>query len=602
MKTHGSVGYSQGNWVIKAAPHVLIRAKRVFESAAKYTRGYIFFSDTLANSRDLAWFIQRYPLRMSKTTRAHLEARANAHIEQESAIERVLRSAGRRKPFKLALPARDYQNVAAQLALTTGSLLLADELGLGKTCSAICTLVDPAYRPALVVCPVPLQRQWQDQIKKFAPELVVHRLTSTRPYDYTGKSGQHPDVLISTYHKLAGWAETLTEKMHTVIFDEGHELRTGLKSHKGQAARMIAGGARLRLALTATPIYNYGGEIYALIETLAPGVLGTHEEFHREWCTAYGLRGHSKLIDPDAFGSYLRDAGLMLRRTRQEVGRELPELVKIPHQVDADPEWLERVQSDAAELARVILGQHAQSRGEAFRAGGQLDVLMRQATGIAKAPYVAEFVKLLLESGEQVLLFGWHHEVYRIWKERLASYDPVLYTGLESEKQKHEAKQAFIDGKAKVLIMSLRAGQGIDGLQYAKSKTIVYGELDWSPAVHEQNTARFHRDGQTDRVFAYYLISDEGSDPIIADVLGLKRIELEGLRDPGGKVGLTERVDSGEHILRLAADVLRRQGEAWPNEKNPPEAASDAEQSGNLSPPVSPPFASNAHETASGLL
>ncbi|MDI7181059.1 hypothetical protein QMO16_29155, partial [Klebsiella pneumoniae] len=68
-------------------------------------------------------------------------------------------------------------------------------------------------------------------------------------------------------------------------------------------------------------------------------------------------------------------------------------------------------------------------RGEKMRAAGEFDQLVRQATGVAKAPYVAEFVRLLLESGQQVLLFGWHREVYSIWREKLADYNPVMYTG-----------------------------------------------------------------------------------------------------------------------------------------------------------------------------
>lgn len=55
--------------------------------------------------------------------------------------------------------------------------------------------------------------------------------------------------------------------------------------------------------------------------------------------------------------------------------------------------------------------------------------MMRQATGIAKAPYVLEFVRMLVESGESVMLYGWHRDVYNIWLERLAEFNPVMYTG-----------------------------------------------------------------------------------------------------------------------------------------------------------------------------
>jgi hypothetical protein len=62
---------------------------------------------------------------------------------------------------------------------------------------------------------------------------------------------------------------------------------------------------------------------------------------------------------------------------------------------------------------------------------------MRQATGIAKAPYVAEFVRLLLDSEQKVLLFGWHREVYNIWLHALREFKPLLYTGTESPIRRH---------------------------------------------------------------------------------------------------------------------------------------------------------------------
>ncbi|MFO6263177.1 C-terminal helicase domain-containing protein, partial [Pseudomonas aeruginosa] len=209
-----------------------------------------------------------------------------------------------------------------------------------------------------------------------------------------------------------------------------------------------------------------------------------------------------------------------------------------------------RITGDAVALAKTILAHNEAYRGEKMRAAGEFDQLVRQATGVAKAPYVAEFVRLLLESGQQVLLFGWHREVYSIWREKLADYNPVMYTGTESPKEKQAAKDAFVAGDSRLMLISLRAGAGIDGLQHACS-TVVFGELDWSPGVHEQCIGRIHRDGQREPVQAFFLISNEGSDPIVSDVLGVKLEQIEGVRNPGEH--LVERRDLGENQLRQLA-------------------------------------------------
>lgn len=215
--------------------------------------------------------------------------------------------------------------------------------------------------------------------------------------------------------------------------------------------------------------------------------------------------------------------------------------------------------AQCAELAKLILQQGQGKRGEKMMAAEEFSNKLRQATGIAKAPYVAQFVRMLCENGEPVVLFGWHREVYGIWMDQLKDLCPVLYTGTESPTQKQAARDAFTGGTSQVLIMSLRSGAGLDGLQ-ERGRTVVFGELDWSPGVHEQCTGRLHRDGQTDAVMAYYLVAEEGSDPIVSDVLGLKQQQIHGLRDLNDN--LIARLDTGDgHIRRLAEQYLEKKGQ-----------------------------------------
>jgi SNF2 family DNA or RNA helicase len=106
--------------------------------------------------------------------------------------------------------------------------------------------------------------------------------------------------------------------------------------------------------------------------------------------------------------------------------------------------------------------------------------------------------------------------------------------------------------------MSLRSGAGLDGLQDV-CNTIVFGELDWSPGVHEQCTGRVYRDGQEHGSVAYYLVSEDGSDPIVADVLGLKKQQIEGIKDPDQELVEKLEVDP-DHVKKLAKHILDAKG------------------------------------------
>lgn len=560
--------------IVEAEPHVTIRLKRLFARADRQ-HGTLRLRLTDEIARDLLWFSERFPLAMLDADRRRLEERAETFDRRAATFAGLLSGTLEPRAFELAIPARRYQLVAAELLLQAGGLLIADDVGLGKTATSICALTDPRTRPALVVTLTHLPRQWERELARFAPGLRVHVIKKGQPYDVSRPPGRRrpapteqgtliddtfPDVLVVNYHKLAGWADVLAPKIRSVVFDEIQELRHA-GSGKSAAARHIAQSADFRLGLSATPIYNYGAEFWNVLDVLRPGALGTREEFLREWCTTDSWSDDkARIVEPAAFGTYLRELGLMIRRTRAEVGRELPALTKAVHHIDADPKALDQVADAAAELARIILAREAgwEERGQASR---ELDWRLRQATGIAKAPYVAEFVRLLVESGERVVLYAWHREVYSVLMDRLKDCRPVLYTGTESPAQKERARDAFVAGEAQVLIMSLRSGAGLDGLQ-GNCRTVVFGELDWSPGVHEQCTGRVYRDGQPEPVVAYYLLAETGSDPIVADVLGVKRGQIEGVRDPDAP--LVEVGADGDGIRRLAEGYLRQRGMAVP--------------------------------------
>jgi SNF2 family DNA or RNA helicase len=555
-------GRPRGLWAIEARPDVVVKLKRIFPRIEQARARTLTIVDTAEFARDLSWVMERYPLDMDPRSRARLDQRTAEHVERELNMARILGGAAlgadriARTP---ALPPREYQTQAADLCLSSGRLLVADDLGLGKTFTGLLLLRDPDSLPALVVTLTDLTVQWRDEVQKFFPDLRTHIVRTRRAYNPTlhpSSRGKPPHVLIMNYAKLLGWGDYLAGIVKTVIFDEAQELRrdetkAGVQTAKYQAACMVADEASFTMELTATPVYNYGGEMYNVLRVLDADALGSKQEFAREW--AEGSGDKMRVREPKAFGSYLRDQGLMIRRTRQDVGVELPELTPVRHTIDTDHDTLDRLTGDALDLAELILSQES-SRLDRFQASGDLDWRMRHATGVAKAPYVADFTRMLLESEEKVVLWGWHHDVYDIWRERLEDHFPAMFTGRESTVQKRLAVARFLSkeepgevvdlghiSKGRVgpatnlLIMSLRAGAGLHGLQDA-CKVGVFGELDWSPGIHEQALGRLHRPGQVDPVVGYFLFSNGGTDPLMGEVLDTKRMQSEPMRDPDREI------------------------------------------------------------------
>ena len=83
------------------------------------------------------------------------------------------------------------------------------------------------------------------------------------------------------------------------------------------------------------------------------------------------------------------------------------------------------------------------------------------------------------------------------------------------------------------------------------------GELDWSPGAIEQCVGRVARDGQKKPVFVYYLTARDGADPVMIDVIGVKKQQVEGVRDPNAELVQVHQVDP-DHVKKMAKDYLKR--------------------------------------------
>ena len=536
---------SGASWEMSALdPHVAIRLKHLFPRLPKQSPGPFSFPNDLVTAADLSWFISRYPLGMSQDDADVLAGRRGLFEMQQAEIERIFlpdyeppEVCGLRPGQNL----RHYQIQAIELLRRRKSLLLGDEGGLGKTYTAagfFC--MEPGSMPAAVVCDPHMQRQWEDKISSFT-HLRVHLIKKAAAYDLPPA-----DVYVFRISQISGWVDIFaTGFFKTAVFDEPQSLRTGVSTAKGAAAKVLSEFTEYRFGLTASPIYNYGDEMWNVMQFIDDSVLGPRDDFAREWLSHVG---HIK--DPKALGTYLREQHVMLRRLKADVGLELPRVSRIVEYVDSDAKAIKSVEDLAQKLAlRATTGSFVE-RGQAAR---ELNMMVRQATGVGKAKAVAQFVRLLVEAGEKVLLLGWHRDVYDCWGRELRDLKPAMYTGSESITQKEDSRERFMSGKTPVLIMSLRSGAGLDGLQNVCS-IAVFGELDWSPGVHQQVIWRLDREGQQNPVTAFFLVSDDGSDPPIMDVLGIKASEAEQIVDPG--LGVRQVGNDVSNLYRLVERYL----------------------------------------------
>lgn len=524
---YGTLKYDKrtNKWVIKGEPCVCLMAKKLFPGCDTNRRGTAKFCANKRIIGDLNWLMLRYPLEIKNRDKWEKDIEdARKHVVNR---ERINKYPLKITPSPICFEGelKEFQKEGLGFLIQNNRTLLADEMGLGKTVQALAYLSYTKQYPALLVVPPHLIRNWQREIDRFLrvvndelqvneiqkkPEKArVHIIRGLKPYKLP-----EADVYIIHYLLLRGWKNQLPEEeFGTVIFDEIQELRHS-GTEKYSAASLLADSCENVLGLSGTPIYNKGGEIWNVMNIIDYNCIGDWDSFTREWC--YGYR-NDVVANPAVLGEHLKREGLLFRRTKDKVLTELPPKRRFVQEIDSDSKVYDSIIQSTLEKVRQL--EFMADGLEKGRLVEQISQEERQATGIAKAPYVCAFVKAFLEGGEKVLLFAHHHKVMDVYRKELKNFNPVFITGRENEKQKEQAISKFMEGKTNLCCISLRAAAG---LNLQRATCVVFGELDWSPAVHSQAEDRAHRIGQIDSILCYYLVASKGSDQDIQEALGLK--------------------------------------------------------------------------------
>ncbi len=550
--TYGTLSYNRKSrcWTIKGDPCVTELAKRLFPGCDGRGRGVARFTAHARIIGDLNWLMLRYPLKIKESDQkkwdeALEKARQYAVRKQKSLVSPISANPPASEFSGQLMP---FQQLGLGFLLANRRCLLADEMGLGKTVQALSFIASTNEYPALIVCPPHLVRNWVRECERFLKpdgSLRVHVLRGLKPYALP-----EADIYIVHYLLLRGWKEELPEyHFSSIIFDEIQELRHS-GTEKYSAASLLSDSSDNVIGLSGTPIYNNGGEIWNVINILDFHFLGDYESFSREWCYGYGNQIVQK---PELLGEHLKREGMILRRLKSEVLKELPPKRRLVQEIDWDDKVYKELMRPVAN--QLLALETADSASARALIEDQISQTQRQATGVAKAPYVAAFVKMLVENGEKVLLMAHHHAVMDIYKKELKSLNPVFITGRETDAKKDAAVRAFMNEDTDLCVISLRSASG---LNLQRASCVVFGELDWSPAVHSQAEDRAHRIGQTDSLLCYYLVSPRGSDSDMQDALGLKVsqfVQLMGDKTPDRQQEFMMQSEARERIRKMVEKI-----------------------------------------------
>lgn len=561
---YGTLTYKAGVWILEAEPRVLQVAKRTIPGCTgrRSLGNRISFHSTSRSFEDLNWLMLRFPLKIENLEQYECDLERSRELAARRESTRVVPELQPTTLFSGQL--RRYQEEGVAFLLHNRRTLLADWVGLGKTVMALGALAQANAWPAVVVAPPSVLHQWRDHADQFL-NVEGYNLLHNQAVILRGQTPYEPEpapIYILHYGLLQYWAKRLQSMgARVVVFDEVQDLRhTG--TQKYSAASNLSMSAEYVWGLSATPIHNYGGEIWSIMNVLEYHCLDDYDSFSKEWCIGYGER---VVANPELLGEHLRREGLMIRRVLADVNLQLPPIRRAVTRIDHDRDVYTRAIAKVAGLAAAY--NEIRDWNEKGKAKMELVATDRHATGVAKAPYVAAFIASLIEAGEKVLVFAWHHDVHDILVDRLRTKHRVVQlTGRQTAAEKQAAQKAFGNGEADAIILSLRTVAGLNELQN-HGTCCVFAELDWSPATHTQCEGRLHRMGvKVESVLSYYLVAATGYDEVMQEALGLKSAQFKGLMAEtaeGEEQRKLSEVDIKQHLDRVVqALVGKRKGAA----------------------------------------
>jgi SNF2 family DNA or RNA helicase len=429
-------------------------------------------------------------------------------------------------------------------------------MGLGKTVQALSYLEhyvkEQGSLRALVVCPTTLMFNWENEIKKFTPSLTYHihhgadRTRMKEKFDEV-------NVVITTYGTLRSDIKMLVEiPFDYVVLDESQAIKNP-GSKVAKAASLLK--AKHKLCLSGTPLQNNTFDIYAQMNFLNPGMLGSIDFFKQEFAIPI-----DKFGEPDR-KDHLRKLlyPFILRRTKEQVAKDLPEKTETILFCEMEKEQRDIYDAYKNDYRDKILGTiEAQGIQKS-----QLTILQ----GLMKLRQICDSPAILNESEKfpnhsikldelareitenigdhKALVFSQFLGMLALIKGKLKDLgvDFEYFDGSTSAPDREKAIQRFQnEDNCRVFLISLKAG-GV-GLNLTAADYVYIVDPWWNPAVEQQAIDRTHRIGQTKNIFAYRMICKDTIEDKILQLQDKKRIlAKELIADDEGFVKSLSRED-----------------------------------------------------------
>lgn len=406
--------------------------------------------------------------------------------------------------------------------------ILADDMGLGKTVQVISLLLklkeeNKLHYPVLIIVPLTLIFNWREEFQKFAPEMQVLRYHGNRNerIKQLEKISGYDVVLCSYGVVLQDQKDLAAKKFDYIILDESQKI----KNPQTKTYKAISKLRSLhKLALTGTPVENSLLDLWAQLNFVNPGLLGSIKQFETRYID---IPEESRQRQIEALKKILFP--FILRRTKEEVETQLPPLTEIVQYVEMTEEqekiyrkWLNAYRSEIfSQVQDFGINKVRLKIVEALTYLRQIachPAILDNKVDLSdsgKVQLLEDMLDDLLSEGHKILIFSQFVRFLKlvrdIFEARGWRYEYLDGKVRDRAKRIHNFQD---NPDISAFLISLKAG-GL-GLNLTAADYVIHLDPWWNPAVEQQATDRAHRIGQEKRVFVYkYIVKNTVEEKIL---------------------------------------------------------------------------------------
>ena len=449
-------------------------------------------------------------------------------------------------PKDLNATLRDYQVSGFEFFKTLSDYqfggILADEMGLGKTIQTIAFLLSNKDKKSIVITPTALIYNWKNELEKFAPTLKVGLLHAAK--SERGKildNIDNYDVILTTYTTYKNDIDKYKNiNFDYCIIDEAQNI----KNPDAIITKAIKNvNAKVKFALTGTPIENNLMELWSIFDFIMPGYLYNKSKFKSIFVNNdKNIIELKNLIKP-----------FILRRTKKEVITELPDKIEQKIIIDLEKEH-KRAYKGYVNLITRKIKENNQDNITVFSYLTKLrqlclspELMVKNYQG--KNSKLDVLINIINDSSdEKILVFSQFTKVLEVIGKRL-NEENISYSYLDgktSAKDRVKLVEEFNTNNNKVFLISLKAGG--TGLNLTSANIVVHFDPWWNPAVEDQASDRAHRIGQKNVVNVIKLIAKGTAEERVINLQETKKELIEDV--------INGNLDNSSTLKNLSKDDI----------------------------------------------